>query len=713
MQFKPNGTKTKFLQLAATSIGGIVLGSCGGGSGTTTTTIAPPAPTTQSVAITVIDGPIKGALVCLDQNGNGVCDTGEPTGTTDASGKVSLIVEKIDVGRFPVLAMVGTNAVDADTGAVPTPYVMKAPSDQTSVISPLTTLVQAQVEGARVSAAQAEAFIKEQLGLKGSLFSDFTQNRASDANAAMAATVARAIILATQQQSTVIAPVLGLKDSSGATIVQRDLDKATSEAVSGVLPALAAAADDSSVSSAAGISAKDAALATLTASIVKNQTGLDAGNAAVTIGVAKLPQDNSGNSTGASATLRSLTFKDANNWFYRAMEASAADNIPDANGLVRYADVWTRNVNGTTTSWGFNSNSARQGDSHWSGSAWVGCPLGFRSTQTPRDANGTSTYNYCDGYHRGISRRSTIDIEGQSFSSVVSTIQSFPGRDSGVDYANWGPSDPSALGANTSTTVNQYYPGNQSGVFWSLGSSSSLGANSFPSGSKLYYQSNQRLATAFAYDVRSSNTISVYPLAISLGGTAAATPTPACAAVTAANAATFLDSAKTLEDIIARNSGTSCVLQQGRDASGNLSLVNNEWWGNGTLSVGLLPDAVTPPTPYYSNAASLRVAFAASGNGATFYRCLTRASDNSVRNCTSIGSGTYGIQTFGDARVLTLSNPPILAQELGYYRIFVERGGNVYFGYQDMLRVDKTARLNLPAANALFTQLGIPKIVPN
>jgi hypothetical protein len=50
---------------------------------------------------------------------------------------------------------------------------------------------------------------------------------------------------------------------------------------------------------------------------------------------------------------------------------------------------------------------------------------------------------------------------------------------------------------------------------------------------------------------------------------------------------------------------------------------------------------------------------------------------------------------------------------LGYTRVFVERGGNVYYGYQTVPGAKSTTvRLNLAAANALLAQLGIPVLTP-
>ena len=85
----------------------------------------------------------------------------------------------------------------------------------------------------------------------------------------------------------------------------------------------------------------------------------------------------------------------------------------------------------------------------------------------------------------------------------------------------------------------------------------------------------------------------------------------------------------------------------------------------------------------------------------------------SARNCTAIGPGSYAIADMGDARVMTLSNPPLIASGLGYQGVFVERGGKVYFGYQSNTTTINTAGLNLAATNALASQLGLPAVDPD
>ena len=426
--------------------------------------------------------------------------------------------------------------------------------------------------------------------------------------------------------------------------------------------------------------ATDAALAAQATMLIGNgQAGLSAATAPVAIGVAKLPADLVATAPAAGASLRALTFTDANNWFYRAMEATAADNTPDANGLVRYYDDRAQHVAGEVTHWGFQSTPARQGDLHWNGSAWVGCPFGFRSAQPPRDARGHTNYNYCKSYETGVSTRAGVDISGKALTDVIATIRALPGSDSGVAFAKFGPTD-----------------------------LTKLGTAAFPSGSALWYYTNQSQREALTYIVDpASGLVRVVGPALA-GGDATA-----CAAVTGGNFGTFQNVAATLEDFFARNPGKPCVFGQRTGANGSLSLPSNEWWDQSSVNVGTLAGAATPPSAFYSSTEVLRVAFAPTGNGLTYLSCLNRASDNSSRNCTAIGTSTYTIQTLGDARVLTLNNPPLEAVRLGYARVFVERAGQVYYGHLPNVGTSNTVRLNLPAANALLTQLGIPAIVPN
>ena len=680
---------TTFLLLPALIAG--CSGDGGGGGGTS----SPPTATTMTVSGVAADGPLQGATACYDLNDNGVCESpAEPTATTDAGGRFSFDVAATEAGKHRVLVDVPPGAIDKDTGAPVggSGFTLVSPATDSSTqpvfASPLTTLVQAQIDATGATLAAASDFIKAQAGLAISPLADFTAT--ANADNRQAATVARLAVLTTQKQGDALATVSGQTDISGAKISDADLKKAVLQAIVAALPGLAAAAADPAVAAASG-----AALQTLLAAAadkVVAQTGLTADTVAAAVGVAKLPPDTSAQAVGATAQLTALRYTSADNWFSRTLESSAADNTADAAGNLRYYSVYRESTpsnfspNGVVHAWGANTTPARAGDLHWNGSAWVGCPLGLRSTSTKRDAQGRSSYEYCDRREEGYSVRSVVDLAGKSIATVMrDTIRTFPGGANGVNYADWGPANPVAA----------------------------FGSAAFPAGSKLYYQTQTVTKGAFTYDVQASNVVSAFTAAVAAGGDARSA-SPACNQVTSANSASFSSTVTTLDDLIARNPGKPCIFAKATNSDGT-SLDPSEWWSNSTVSIGTVSGSQTLPagtSNYYTTNGLLRVAFAASGNGVTYYHCLQRKADGSTRNCSAIGTGTYAIQTLGDARVLSFSAQPALAQRLGYVRSFVERGGKVYFGFSTQPGSSPTLRLNLEAANAVFTPLGLPPVRP-
>ncbi|MEI6548189.1 MAG: hypothetical protein WCN85_14330, partial [Burkholderiales bacterium] len=383
----------------------------------------------------------------------------------------------------------------------------------------------------------------------------------------------------------------------------------------------------------------------------------------------------------SSGSLRMLVFTDINNYYLRIFVATAADNTPDANGLVRNYEIRAEKVNGgVEREWGFGSTYERRGDLHWNGTAWVGCPIDFRNTNTVRDATGNNTYNYCDGFERGTSRQASVDIAGRTLTSVVNDIRAFPGESSGRKYSEFGPTNVSLLGSAT-----------------------------FPAGSKLLYVTNNSTFTALSYDVQTSNIVSLISAEVAAGGDArtGSGASPACGPILPTTpVSSYTSQATTLDALIAANRGTPCLFNPSTDGNGS-SGTRNDWWSNSTLSVGTLASyyASLPAgtANFYTRDANLRVAFTGA-NAVTYYLCQVRTG-GSTRNCGSIGSGSYSISTVGDARVMSFTNPPALAGKLTYNRILVERGGKVYYGYVNKPVSSDQVRLNLPAANTLIKQL--------
>ena len=118
----------------------------------------------------VADGYLSGTKVCLDKNSNGVCDTGEPYGTSDANGAYSIIAGSTGVftdaerTQYPIVAEVPSTSIDKDTGtAVGTSFALTSPAGA-SFVSPITTLVQNQIANG-ISSASAVAAVNTTLGI--------------------------------------------------------------------------------------------------------------------------------------------------------------------------------------------------------------------------------------------------------------------------------------------------------------------------------------------------------------------------------------------------------------------------------------------------------------------------------------------------------------------------------------------------------------------
>ncbi|KAF1022161.1 MAG: hypothetical protein GAK30_01306 [Paracidovorax wautersii] len=139
----------------------------------------------QDSAGTTVTGVVVGsyfanARVCLDSNGNGRCDGGEPSTRTDDNGRFTLTGSAAGV-----VAEIGTDATELDpaTGqrtAVSAPLVLRAPSQATGVVSLHSTSVVAamQLQGLSFEAARAAVALAVDVP-DASVLADF--NRESDA----------------------------------------------------------------------------------------------------------------------------------------------------------------------------------------------------------------------------------------------------------------------------------------------------------------------------------------------------------------------------------------------------------------------------------------------------------------------------------------------------------------------------------------------------
>ena len=141
-----------------------LLGAMAAGGGGSSGGSTPAAPATTSG--TVVDGYLVGATVFRDINDNGSLDSSEPNTITDAQGDWTLEVDPANANA----KLISFGGTDSSTGKAFT-GVLTAPAGST-VVTPLTTLVQSYVEaqavaGTTVDPATAAASLATALGLSG------------------------------------------------------------------------------------------------------------------------------------------------------------------------------------------------------------------------------------------------------------------------------------------------------------------------------------------------------------------------------------------------------------------------------------------------------------------------------------------------------------------------------------------------------------------
>ncbi len=642
------------LALALAGAAMLTVAGCGGGGD------SPAATSMTGVPVTVIDGAIQNATVCLDRNDNGACDAGEPSGKTNADGKVTLQVDSADAGKYPVVAVVGTDAVDADTGAVPAPFTLKEPADQPGVISPLTTLVHAYVQASGGSSAAAASAIKDQLGLAASPFDDFTKD--SSDTGKQAANVARLIVVTTQVQRSAPADARG---TNGAPLTPAQIDTAINARLLQILPTVILAVLDSPVLSGGGatLAEKEAAIAAA-AQQVAAESGLSKDNigaVVAAIGQTSVP-DSATETPTDTASLRWFEFTDVNNYYLRAFLATAAQNTTDAGGKRHFTEVRERKINGVASEWGMGAMDWKRSQMYWTGSAWFDCPTDFVHEATPFDSAGESESLYCNS-QKSKSKRSDRDIAGLKMIDVVREIRAYPLTESQGKFANWGP--------------NPALPAIQA----------ALGDSVFPAGSKLRYQTSTDLDNPEYYDRTSAGRATI------------------ALASDPMNPNTANWRTATLAEFTGWNTGDLAGAVAATDVNGNNArvLLNRDYVkGDGTAAykrymVGF--DAATLKARFYECEGDMaKRAQTPPANGTLYI--------NGVSTCAAIFNTTYTISTRGDGKVLRFAAEPTQLGNTGY-RLFVERSGITYTGGQDKLQVNNQQRLNMQAADALLLSLGL------
>jgi len=634
-------------------------GSGGSGGGTGGGTDTGPVVSKTSVPVTVVDGALQNALVCLDTSLNGRCDADEPSGRTDAAGRVVLQVPDADVGKYPIVASVGLDAIDADHGEVKTAYTLKAPADRTGVVSPLTTLVQSYVETSGGTSADAGLALQAQLGLDASVFDDFTQDT-SDAGK-LAGTLARLIVVVTQTQ---LAATQGATGADNQPLPQAQIDNAIHASLLAQLPTLALKVRDDPTLGDPGISvAQKQVQIEAAAQQVAAAAGLTKDSiASVVAEQSQAPGAGPADESGvATVSLRWLSFTNLQNYFLRAFEATAAQNTPDANGKTHFTEVRERQTNGFLEEWGMGANNWTRPQIYWTGSEWFDCPTGFEHESTPVNAAGESESLYCKAV-ASRSKRSNVDISGRAMIDVVREIRAYPGADAaGGAFASWGP--------------NPDLPAIQS----------ALGTAVFPAGSVLSRRTVTDVGGAIYYNRTPPARI------------------PSAAQPDNPDFATWRNA--TLDEFIGWNTGNYVNTVEVHGNNSHVLLNRDYTRLDGAAGYKRYLVAFQPGT------ANARF-FQCEGNMQTRQETPPRNSTLFVdgkSTCAPILETTYRIETLGGRRVLSFTAEPAQLSDFGAqaYRLFIERQGVTFSGFRDKPQVSKQQRLNGPAAEALLAKLGL------
>lgn len=179
----------------------VALAACGGGGGSETVT-DPPGTLRGSV---VVNGPVRNAVVCMDLNDNGACDTTEPASAATGSNgayvltydSTSLTTAQVAQASLiaPQVRGVTTDTADGLVTAEDADYVLRQVPGRAGQINPLTTLLaKGMADG--MTEAEARDNIAIQLSISAGKIDGYqadpvvTEASAPDSARTMAAVVA-------------------------------------------------------------------------------------------------------------------------------------------------------------------------------------------------------------------------------------------------------------------------------------------------------------------------------------------------------------------------------------------------------------------------------------------------------------------------------------------------------------------------------------------
>lgn len=228
---------------------------------------------------TVADGYVRGAQIWVDTNGDGKADFN--TGVrTDANGNFFLPVDT------PAGTLIAKGGVNIDTGVANT-IELKAPAGST-VINPLTTLIDAVAQDSGRSVEEATALVKAALGLTADNLLAYDPISAGDVAAQKAAaTVATAMAQAAAAATDATAGTQGADSANAASSASTGVLSALADAIANAngavdLSATVGAAVNTAVASAVSSALTAAGVDAITADTAASNAAAGAETAANT-----------------------------------------------------------------------------------------------------------------------------------------------------------------------------------------------------------------------------------------------------------------------------------------------------------------------------------------------------------------------------------------------------------------------------------------------
>lgn len=222
-------------------------GSSSSSSSTEPTTEPTEAPTVEPQTLNIQDGPIEGADVTAELNGEIIV-----LGTTDENGQL-MITDPAVLAQLSNMSIIATGGTDITTGLEFTGE-LKAPAGST-MVNPLTTLVQNIVEqNPNVSVADAQSQVKTALGLSDSVdLTTFNPSTSEDSTLALAVQKAAVQVVTVMNQ---------LADAFGGDAV--DMSSAVASAMAEMIASSTGAIDLTSTATLTAIATSSATSAGVT-----------------------------------------------------------------------------------------------------------------------------------------------------------------------------------------------------------------------------------------------------------------------------------------------------------------------------------------------------------------------------------------------------------------------------------------------------------------